>query len=265
MSRSVQLAQIMAMMRYELKIIWRGRTLIVLLLSLLALCVIYALVVSSTATTALEPLIKGSGGGTAGLALVVVFLAWSPLGITLALLVPILFADTIPKDTQLGIRELLDSLPISPGTYLTGKLAGIWLALLLSTSVVMVITGIIWRITLGAYEVGPYLNMMIFGAWALIIINTGIGVLLTTGQSERRRAVLLLLIILPLFTWAGSMTNPNELMWMLNPIRPGILNYFLMLDITIAQLLTAIGVGFLEVLFAWLVAREWLKWRNQRV
>jgi hypothetical protein len=261
MSKSIQLAQLVAMMRYELKIIWRGRTLIVLLLALLALCVINALVVSST-SAAISP-----DGGTAGAALMVVFMAWSPLGITLALLVPIMFADTIPKDTQLGIRELLDSLPVSPGTYLSGKLAGVWLALLVGTSVVMVITGIIWRIALGAYDVGPYLNMMIFGAWALILINTGLGVLLTAGQPGRRRAVgllLLLFIIIPVFTSTGSMSAPTEPIWMLSPIRPTILSYFLHLDITAVQLLTAIGVGLIELCIVWLIMREWLKWHNQQ-
>lgn len=264
---SVRLAQILAIMRYELKMIWRGRTLIVLLLSLLALCIINALVVSN-ARSSLGLLADGSGSDTAGLGMAVVFLSWSPLGITLALIVPIMFADLIPKDTQLGTRELLDTLPLSPGTYLAGKLAGVWLSLILGISAVMVITGGVWWATLGAYDLGPYLKMAIFGAWVLIVINTGMAVLLTAGQPGRRRAVSLMLLVfigIPVFTAAGSMSNPDQLIWMLGPIRPAVLNYFLKLDITEAQLLLTIGIGLLEVFITWLVVREWLKWRNQRV
>ena len=120
-------------------------------------------------------------------------------------------ADMIPKDRQTGVRELLDALPISRGIYLAGKLIGAWLALLSSLVIVGLVAPTFWFLRVGPFDLGPYLEMWLFGGVSLVIINTGISILLSVGQPTRRRAILLMVLIIvaiPLVTNLDLETDP---------------------------------------------------------
>lgn len=265
---SRQIAQVIAIARCEMLLVRRGRMFIVILLSLLALTGILVLVGSSNESgQLLAPLVNegvDEAGIATGAAIVVVFLTWAPLAVTLALLLPVVISDTIPRDNQIGVRELLDSLPLTTGTYLAGKVLGVWVTWIGGISVVLVLTGILWWLVFGAFDPAPYFGMVIFGAWSLIILNAGAGTLISGTQPTRRRAValmILLMIVLPILLPASL--EADSLPGLLSPVRVTILNYYLLIETSPGQLALAIGAGLIELVVIWFAVKGWLTWKQR--
>ena len=137
-------------------------------------------------------------------------------------------ADTIPLDRQYGVRDTLDSLPLSQGVYILGKLLGTWAAVLVGMLVIMVLTAIGWWFLGGAYDVMAYIQMWVVGVAWIAILNSGIGVLVSAGQPNRRRAIVvaILFVVVAIALFGGSMQG-NDFLGIVSPMRGAILTYYL--------------------------------------
>jgi hypothetical protein len=155
---------------------------------------------------------------------------WLGVVLIAILMVPPLVADTIPKDRQLGLKELLESLPLSPGVYLAGKLFSLWLNLLLSLGLAALLTGLAWWFLVGPFNLRLFLDLWAIGAAGLLLINAGTSLLLAAGQPNNRRAILVggaytFLCLMGLsFTFS---LNDNLWRWF-NPARPALILYYLL-------------------------------------
>jgi ABC-type transport system involved in multi-copper enzyme maturation permease subunit len=256
----LQLAQISAIVRYETKLLWRARIAPIVLLLLLALSVTNVLSLTTTGRVTLDSMLRNYDQVGA-----VIFFVWSPLGSALALLLPLIVADTIPRDKHYGVWELLQSLPLGSGSYLTGKIVGVCSLLLVGVWGIALIAGLLWSATLGTYDPAPYLHMVIFGIGSLIVMNGGLGVLLTATQPTRRRAIaiVIFMLVIPAMLALDNIVGIKTLAGMLLPTRRVILLHYLQMPQP--QLYTAIIVGLVELVIAWLLVRAWLNWRSQTI
>lgn len=274
-------AQLRGMIWYEFRMHWRRRTLAVLLLAFMAITIVSVLILSSsltqmgvTADETFRPYISAYA----------VLAAWMPLSVGLALVLPVMVADTIPLDRQYHVRDLLDSLPVPRAVYLAGKLFGLWAVLLASLTAALTITALIWLVGVGAFDARAYIEMAVVGAVSLALMNGGLGMLAAVGQPSRRRAIVLLVILLavvllalPTFmdNWDLRQTYGSQIM---NPVRMPILNrYFFGIQVEAGLSLEnstlnpspellrdTVLAGFGQVALVWLLAWLWLRWRDGR-
>jgi pimeloyl-ACP methyl ester carboxylesterase/ABC-type transport system involved in multi-copper enzyme maturation permease subunit len=112
---------------------------------------------------------------------------WIGSSLVIGLLAPLVAADVLPKDRQYGVDELLNSLPLTPGLYLTSKLLGLWLSLLIGASVVAGVSGLAWQLLVGPFNWVLYTEMWL-ALLAWLFINSGLSMLLAVGQPSVRRA-----------------------------------------------------------------------------
>ncbi|MBL8163040.1 MAG: hypothetical protein JNJ61_13730, partial [Anaerolineae bacterium] len=118
-------SQLLAVLRYEFRMHWRRRPLIVMTLSLVVMNVFILLIGKEGFDRVL------AGAPTNELVDLVPLLLNVTYVVILAFFVP-LSADAVPIDAQLGTRELLDALPLKAHTYLAGKFMGMALSLMLA-------------------------------------------------------------------------------------------------------------------------------------
>ncbi|HEX2908191.1 MAG TPA: ABC transporter permease subunit [Phototrophicaceae bacterium] len=277
----VALNQLRGMILYEFRMHWRRRPLLIMTLA-------FTLITVAAVLIAGDSLLKPNDLDVSTYNRVVtayaIFTTWMPLGIGLVFILPVMVADTIPLDRQHGVRDLLDSLPVSRAVYLTGKLIGTWVAVLIGVGVGLFFCALVWRLRAGAFDVGKFAEMAIFGAGAIAVLNSSLGVLLAVGQPSRRRAIVvvtgfltLFIFVLPLLmnNWdlRGSFNNET-----LNPIRIPIINYFMFnvqaeaglgsnnpaLLVSAAVVRDTILVGLVEIAVIWALAWGWLRWRGDR-
>lgn len=106
----------------------------------------------------------------------------------LMLIVPVMIADTIPLDRHYGVSHILNSLPISAGEYLLGKVGA-------AVSTVIGATGIglaLWGVLVAFRQFTPeILPMLIFwiSTFVLAVISAVLGVLVPAVSPNRRKAV----------------------------------------------------------------------------
>ena len=112
---------------------------------------------------------------------------------------PLYVSETIPYDRQYGVRDLLDALPLSGSTYLLGKVLAVWVSLLLAISISGVVTGVVSTVVFGALDVGEWANMWLGGFLVMGLLASGISILLAAGQPNRRRALLVGFLSLPIY------------------------------------------------------------------
>lgn len=179
------MGQLRAMAWYEFRMHWRRRTLIVATLSLviLNLMMIWAN--------------RDSFSQWAGFQATNVVLPditpifWIGIYIVILAFIGPMTADSVPLDRQVGISELLHSLPLPYSTYLIGKIAGMFLSIGWSLLISMVVIGVGAWIIMGAYDLGLFLRMWFLGALPLAILNPTLCLLLAAGQPTRRRAAVI--------------------------------------------------------------------------
>jgi ABC-type transport system involved in multi-copper enzyme maturation permease subunit len=271
-------AQILGMIRYEFIMHWRRRPLLVITLAVILITVIMTLIIgSSGADRLLAPALSQTPGLNSDQfsTFLIVFMGWSPLAVVMAVLLPIVLADTVPLDRDTGVRELMDSLPMRPLTYFAGKVVGAWAAALVSIIVSMLITGVVWRLQVGVYDLRTFAEMWLLGATSLIFLNGGLGILLSSTQPSRRRAAILMVVFfVVMFITAGrifDLSSEVQSLWAYaNPLRAPIILYYA------GDTLTALSVGFfspkvtltlvagvVELGIAVMGLLLWTRWREQ--
>ena len=279
------LTQLGAMLRYEFLLQWRRPTLLALVGGLIAVPILGAFL-SRGQFSGYDAAIAAGGllleQVRAQITASMLTAVWLGVSMTLLLLLPIVTADAIPRDRQIGVRELLDSLPITPEIYLAGKLLSLWVSLLAGLGLAALAAGITWRWIVGPFNLGIYAEMWLLGAVPLALINSALSVLLAAGQPTNRRAIFVgvgFAIFCLLALLAGFLTH-GTLLYHLNPARPAIeLYYFVawpgaeagaskdllgiiqaMRTITSRQdVLLSIAAGVAEAGLVWLAVLQWMR------
>jgi len=274
--------QFSAMLRYEFLLQWRRRALSVIMLTIIALPVLGALTLGRGAL---------AGVAVSGLApervreLVTQQMApavWGTLWLFLTLLVPVVVAETLPKDRHYGVRELLDSLPLSSGLYLAGKLVSMWVAVLAGLGLGMAVIAAVWWLAVGPFDLRWYANVWLAGGVPMAFINPSLGLLLAAGQPTSRRALLVgigfavmcVVLQVPGFLMLGSAWN------ILNPSHPVLSLYFLATPnaspsddpltlflshyITPEAVMWTVVAGLAQVLILWAVVWAWMRWKESK-
>lgn len=264
---------------YEFRMHWRRRALLVMMLA-------FVVMTGASILIAGDSLLKPENLDEIRYRQVVsayaIFTAWMPLGVGLALILPVMVADTIPLDRQYGVRDLLDSLPVSRAVYLGGKLLGMWAAVLIGLGMALAFVALAWMLRVGVFDLGSYVEMALAGAASVAVLNGGLGVLLAVGQPTRRRAILVVIGALALFIFVlPAITNNWDLRLsfngqILNPLRMPIINRYLFnvqaeagLSVESAALMVppemvrdTILAGLAELAVVWALAWGWLRWRS---
>jgi ABC-type transport system involved in multi-copper enzyme maturation permease subunit len=262
---NTQLAQLGKMTYYEFRMHWRGRALLVLTLAIAVLNLFSIWIFSAN----MLPIELDATYAAAGL-------ISAPLSVTIALLLPIIVSDTIPKDQQYGVRELLDTLPVPRWVYLGGKMLGMWAGVLLGLLIAMIANGIFYQFTLGNLNLRVYLEMWLVAGVALLVINGSLGVLIPVGQPNRRRAVILMVaLFVVLFASIGQVFDTESLLAYINPFRPAIVMYYIgsmgenvaggVSIFSSRDVLVTIIVGLFQLVLVAALAWGWLRWKENRV
>lgn len=220
--------QLRAIALNEYRMHWRRQALKVIAL---ALGLMLALIIVLAQSDDTRAVITNAGLDDSDLRQVlsftIVFTTGAVVTMIAAFILPVAFADTVPLDRQLGVRELLDTLPLPIWVYLVGKLLGLWLAVGSAMAAIMIASAIGWWVTLGAYDLGAYLSLWIVGVGGLIVLNGGFGLLLTATQPNRRRAVLLVIGVLIVLIFGLGMPEKGNVLAYLNPLRLPIIMHYL--------------------------------------
>lgn len=186
------MAKLLGIVRYEILMGWRrGSSRMILLVPILMPILGFVLF---TSTTFRDDQIANSQlsvesakvAGTAITLMDTLFLV--PLMI---FLVPVLVAEVIPLDRQYKMSEILRALPLSIGTYLTGKVLSVLLQVIATVAATALISVLIQLFRKVSVDVGTMVVFWLGGMLALGIFSSIAGVLIPALQPTRRRAVLL--------------------------------------------------------------------------
>jgi ABC-type transport system involved in multi-copper enzyme maturation permease subunit len=256
------LHQIWGIAYYELLMHWRRRGLLVVTLAMFAVSTLPVLLMRGEmrSRAALGP------AGMATYTQNVTTLHWAVVGGVLFAIMPFLFADAIPRDRELGVAELLNTVPLSRYAYLLGKMSGAWLSALSSLLLLAVVCDLIWWFVIAPFDLAGYLPIWIIGGVFMILINVGIIVPMTAAATNGRIAILICVGFIVLVTLAIGFVPHGNWLDALHPLRPGLFYHYLRLPWDEPPLLLSIEVtivsGLLQVaavsvgMWAWLRSRD---------
>ena len=114
---------------------------------------------------------------------------WPAFPMLALILLPMVSAVAIPMDRQLGVQELLRSLPMCGGIYLTGKVMGTLAAVLLTGAVVLTLHLILHLALIGPFDPGLYLELTLLSGLPLLLWAPAMGVFGGIASRTRRSSV----------------------------------------------------------------------------
>jgi hypothetical protein len=295
----MRLVQLIGIVCYEARMHWRRRGVLMLAFFFTAALVLVGLLQHVTLEAhpklaELRGTIPQSGEIMASST--VIQSVW-PVGLMFSILaIPPVLSDTIPKDRQMGVCALLDSLPLGRATYLAGKLLGTWASLLVMLAGVALMFGTAMLLTLGPYSLPAYLTIWIVGVLPVVLFTSGMSVLLAAGQPSRRRAVFvgiafIVLCIAMLVTTTGgakdiiSLTRPTHLIVLqfeqVHRLAADFAQKLAQTESDVAteasftedlralgmqpspaQIPLTIAVGIVQVGLVWLIVWGWMRWKE---
>jgi ABC-type transport system involved in multi-copper enzyme maturation permease subunit len=273
----MRLAQVVAVIRYELVLQRRQRLLAGVILSTIALPLLMVVLFGQSNVEEIQRTWITSGGITTDAALqvttryAVTYSAMTLYMITL-LILPVISADVIAKDQQHGVRELLDGLPLTPGTYLGGKVLGWWIGVAIGLLMALLVVGAGLRMLIGPYHIDQFALAWITIGWGIGLVNSTLSMLLAAGQPTRRRAIMVGVIFAAICLFANiSLLAESGVLWnVLSPGRQAISMHFfleawrdqMLLPMATAQevIWSLIG-GVIEVAVVWTIAWAWVRRR----
>lgn len=297
------LAQIWGMVRYELRMQWRRRGLLVFIAVLCAAVFLLGIAIrywdsedDSVPVSELVPdpvLARRIERMQATVAALIGVMA--PVFMFLIMGLAIVMADVVPRDRDLAVRELLDSLPWGYGVYLVGKLFSVWGGVLCGMIVVAALALLTGRVFLGPQHVLAHLVVWGHGLLPLALYVSGMGTLLAAPQPTRRRGVFVG-VAFSVYCVAMLLTTSFTLWDAISPARPSSLfalqQAYLEQAVAEAQMLdsfsdgdpfgqmSAVSIGLaerfprrlvpltiaggaLQVALAWLVVWLWMQWKER--
>lgn len=276
----VKWAQLGGIVRYEALIQWRRRGVLVLMVVLAATLILVELSLGRMGRTLNAELMAEEGlvatpeiiraQGTVGM-----YYAWWVTMLLIILAVPPILADTIPRDRQAGVGELVRSLPVGHGIRLSGKLLAGWAGLAGGLACVMALSGLAGRLVIGPYLFGAYLLLWLVGLLPLALFTAGMSILLAAWQPNRRRATFVgaafsaycvtMLVTTTGTVWdAVSLARPSIFLSLpaeYNPLR--MLSSLGLFSYPAYQIPLTIGLGALQVALAWLAVWAWERTREE--
>lgn len=297
------LAQIWGMVRYELRMQWRRRGLLVFIAVLCAAVFLLGIAIrywdsedDSVPVSELVPdpvLARRIERMQATVAALIGVMA--PVFMFLIMGLAIVMADVVPRDRDLAVRELLDSLPWGYGVYLVGKLFSVWGGVLCGMIVVAALALLTGRVFLGPQHALAHLVVWGHGLLPLALYVSGMGTLLAAPQPTRRRGVFVG-VAFSVYCVAMLLTTSFTLWDAVSPARPSSLfalqQAYLEQAVAEAQMLdsfsdgdpfgqmSAVSIGLaerfprrlvpltiaggaLQVALAWLVVWLWMQWKER--
>ncbi len=232
-ARQVRWAQLAALVRMELWFLWHRRSLVVTGVALIALPLLGALVSAPAYQSYRE--IVALGGVAAVTARHAVTLRMLPYFLSTCQLVfsiflPVMVADIIPLDAHVGMRELLNSLPLSRRVYLAGKVLSVVLGVVLITVALLVIAGGVWWLGVAPFEI-PLILELVGVFWVMGVVN-GASVVLLASRARRFRSALQIGALYAGVCGATLLLGiflENPLLKALLPGRPAVILYYILL------------------------------------
>jgi ABC-type transport system involved in multi-copper enzyme maturation permease subunit len=265
----VILSQLLAVLRYEFRMHWRRRPLIVMTFSLIVMNVFMLLL----GKDGIDRVLASASASANQLLDLVPLLLNVTYVVILAFFVP-LSADAVPIDTQLGTRELLNVLPLKSHTYLFGKFLGMALSLMLAVTIGVAVMAVGAALVFGPYDFGKLVRMLLLALFPLAIFNAGISMLLGATQPSRRRAALIggafAIWCFVLFASMLTATIKNEALTVLdfaNPVRPPIYRYFFANSaqtVSDGDLALTLLIGGLQLLILGGLTLAWSRYQDVR-
>jgi hypothetical protein len=192
----IKLAQLGAMIRYELLMSWRRGTLRAILLSVLMFPQVFYLInyafgeadsLSAVYLTVWPEAVQLKATDAAITANITTL-------VMIVLLLPLVLAELIPLDRQYRVREIIDTLPITQNVYLAGKLLSVWPMIVIGMALSALLGGTLTRIQNGPYDVGVLVALWTTGLIPLALFASLVGVMLPAQQPNRQRAILMSLL-----------------------------------------------------------------------
>ncbi len=275
----MKVAQLTAMIRYELLLQRRQRLLVGVILSTIALPLLVYVLFGQSNVEEIQRTWITSGGIATDTALqvttryAVTYSAMTLYMITL-LILPVVSADVIAKDKQHGVRELLDGLPLTTGTYLSGKVLSWWVSVVIGLLIALIVVGAGLWILIGPYHLDQFALAWIAIGWGIGLVNSTLSLLLAAGQPTRRRAIIVGVVFaaICLFANISLLVEPGVLWHVLSPGRQAIsLHFFLeawrdqmSLPVATAQeVVWALIGGVIEVAALWAIVWAWMRKRDR--
>lgn len=276
--QNLALLQFLGLIRYEFLLHWRRRALAVLFLASMSLPLLGIFLARNHIGSLDQLLLPAAGLGpeaarqasTASL----LMLTWAPLFMVLLMLLPPVAAETVPRDEQLGVGELLHSLPLSPGVYLGGKLAGLWVSLLAGIAGGLGVVGGVWWFGVGPFDLGVYVQMLALGALPVAGLNSGLSMLLAANQPNRRRAIGVGTVFSVVCLFGLALTiraDASAVAQVLSPSHTALFTYFLwgwsgattaaIQTGTWGEVVRDLGIGVVQLGGVGLVAWGWMRRR----
>jgi ABC-type transport system involved in multi-copper enzyme maturation permease subunit len=282
----MNLTRVLAITKYELLMHWRQRAILVLTLSLIALPIFFAFFIRNEMPAIDINILEQMGAegrdryarvNTASLQ----FFTWAVIYLILVIMAPLIMSTIIPNDRQRAVRELLDGLPITPATYLNGKLLGAWATVLSGVVLAMGIVTLVWRLIIGPLYLPSIFSAWLGGGAVLIILNTSLAILLAAGQPTRKRAfaistALSFASLIFLVLAASNSLSADDIRWweVLTPARSPIYRYFTYINLAemsegdfpthlvdLNRVWQTIFAGLAELALVWLAARHYVQTR----
>jgi hypothetical protein len=271
----MRLAQLIAIIRYEMLWQRRQRLLVGVILSAIVLPLLVYVLFGQSNVEEIQRTWITSGGIATDAALkvttryAVTYSAMTLYMITL-LILPVISADGIAKDKQHGVRELLDGLPLTTGTYLGGKVLGWWISVAIGLLIALVVVGAGWRVLIGPYHVDQFAVAWVAIGWGIGVVNSTLSMLLAAGQPTRRRAIIVGVIFAAVCLFANiSLLAESDVLWhVFSPGRQAISMHFFLeawrdqmsLPVATAQeVVWALIGGVSEVAVVWMIVWAWVR------
>jgi len=203
------MSKIGAIVRYELLMAWRRRSLPILWILLLVGVVGFALLVHNANEMLLDSVLERVEAGLFTLeqfntnmlfSIMVAAMIFYSIGVTL------LMGEVIPLDTQFKVRELLGTLPVTRATYLGGKLLGVWGGILLGWLIIGVIGFVALRLIIGAFDWRVFLLLWLFLPLPAALTSSALSVLISALVGSRRASVFVGLLVMPFAFYLNAMS-----------------------------------------------------------
>jgi hypothetical protein len=275
------LSQLLGITRYEFLLHWRRRALVIVFLSALAIPVVGGITARRDMNEISGSWVQTGQYSTEDAARVMTtsltLLTWAPMFLVFLIVLPIAAADSIPRDRQLVVYELLNTTPISLSIYLIGKMLGLWLSLFAGILAGLFGIGVFWWFILGPFEIPTLIEIGLIAAVPLAFIQSGIALLVAAGQSTGRRAILMgvTLGIIGLTTLLPGL-QASDVFWRnVNLSRPVLFIYYIWVRFnapmpggypapTIADVWATIGWGALQLALVGILIYAWMRWQEKR-
>lgn len=191
-------------------------------------------------------------------------------------------SPAISMDRQMGVFELIRSMPLTGFRYILGKIIGTIVSVLFAGSIMLVLFLGIHFVFLGPINAPLYLEVILFSGLPILIWATALGVVVGTWANKRLSAVIIGLLagMMGLLPWGWFSPPPEKTIAIMGLTSAWINRYVAHSAITEwiwarygwndpwwppvpgATVWLTFGCAFLMLVVAGMFARIWLYWKE---